>query len=252
MDNACHYHYDGSKTDIIAEARFLRESNTAAKLLIGVIMKNTVFHLILCATLLAFLTSCASLDTKQKQGTAVGAGVGAGLGAALGQAIGRNTKSTLIGAGIGAALGGLTGNQVGRYMDNQEQELRNAVANSDAASIRRSQDVLVATFKGQTFFNYDSDKLLPGGYSEISRIAGILRKYNQTQIEVGGHTDTSGSAEYNQQLSLRRAESVKNALVEQGIDPSRIRTYGYGESRPISSDPAMNRRVEITIIPITG
>ncbi len=215
-------------------------------------MKKTFFHLIICTALVTFLTSCASLDTKQKQGTAVGAGVGAGVGAALGQAIGRNTQSTLIGAGIGAALGGLTGNQVGRYMDNQEQELRNAVANSEAASIRRSQDVLVATFKGQTFFNYDSDQLLPGGYSEISRIASILQKYNQTQIEVGGHTDTSGSAQYNQQLSLRRAESVKNALVQQGIDPSRIRTYGYGESRPISSDPAMNRRVEITIIPVTG
>jgi outer membrane protein OmpA-like peptidoglycan-associated protein len=215
-------------------------------------MKKTVSHIIICTALVASLTSCASLDTKQKQGTAIGAGVGAGVGAALGQAIGRNTKSTVIGAGIGAALGGLAGNQVGGYMDRQEQELRNVVASSEAASIRRSEDVLVATFKGETFFNHDSSMLLPGGYTEVSRIAGILNKYNQTQIEVGGHTDSSGDEQYNQQLSMRRADAVKNALVQQGINPSRIRTYGYGESRPISSNAATNRRVEITIIPVTA
>jgi outer membrane protein OmpA-like peptidoglycan-associated protein len=170
----------------------------------------------------------------------------------LGQAIGRNTKSTVIGAGIGAALGGLAGNQVGGYMDRQEQELRNVAANSEAASIRRSEDVLVATFKGETFFNHDSSMLLPGGFTEVSRIASILNKYNQTQIEVGGHTDSTGDEQYNQQLSMRRAEAVKNALVQQGINPSRIRTYGYGESRPISSNAATNRRVEITIIPVTA
>jgi outer membrane protein OmpA-like peptidoglycan-associated protein len=215
-------------------------------------MKKTVLHIIICSALIASLTSCASLDTKQKQGTAVGAGVGAGVGAALGQAIGRNTKSTVIGAGIGAALGGLAGNQVGRYMDNQEQELRNVMASSEASSIRRSEDVLVATFKGETFFNHDSSMLLPGGFTEVSRIASILNKYNQTQIEVGGHTDSTGDEQYNQQLSMRRAEAVKNALVQQGINPSRIRTYGYGESRPISSNAATNRRVEITIIPVTA
>jgi outer membrane protein OmpA-like peptidoglycan-associated protein len=218
----------------------------------GEIMKKTVLHIIICSALIASLTSCASLDTKQKQGTAVGAGVGAGVGAALGQAIGRNTKSTVIGAGIGAALGGLAGNQVGGYMDRQEQELRNVAANSEAASIRRSEDVLVATFKGETFFNHDSSMLLPGGFTEVSRIASILNKYNQTQIEVGGHTDSTGDEQYNQQLSMRRAEAVKNALVQQGINPSRIRTYGYGESRPISSNAATNRRVEITIIPVTA
>jgi outer membrane protein OmpA-like peptidoglycan-associated protein len=215
-------------------------------------MKKTVSHIIICTALVASLTSCASLDTKQKQGTAIGAGVGAGVGAALGQAIGRNTKSTVIGAGIGAALGGLAGNQVGGYMDRQEQELRNVVASSEAASIRRSEDVLVATFKGETFFNHDSSMLLPGGFTEVSRIASILNKYNQTQIEVGGHTDSTGDEQYNQQLSMRRAEAVKNALVQQGINPSRIRTYGYGESRPISSNAATNRRVEITIIPVTA
>ncbi len=215
-------------------------------------MKKSLSHFVVCSALVATLTSCASLDTNQKQGTAIGAGVGAGLGAIVGQAIGRDTKGTLIGAGIGAALGGLAGNQVGKYMDNQEQALRNAMANSEATSIQRSQDVLTATFKGETFFDHDSAVLLPGGYAEIDRVARVLVQYYQTQIEVGGHTDSTGSEQYNQQLSMRRAEAVKNALAQQGVNPARIRAVGYGESRPISSNPAMNRRVEITIVPVSS
>ena len=213
-------------------------------------MKKTLLNGLICLTVITSLTSCAGLDTNQKQGTAIGTGVGAGVGAVLGQAIGRDTKATMIGAGIGAMVGGVAGNQFGKYMDNQEQALRNVMAQSEAASIRRSQDVLVATFKGETFFNFDSAAILPGGMNEISRISPILNQYNQTQIEVGGHTDTQGSAQYNQQLSQRRADAVKNALVQQGVNPSRIRAVGYGESRPISSDHAMNRRVEITIVPV--
>ncbi len=215
-------------------------------------MNKTLSRFLICSTLILSLTSCAGLDTNQKQGTAIGAGAGAGVGAILGQAIGRNTKSTMIGAGIGAVLGGVAGNQMGAYMDRQEQELRNVMASSDAASISRSQDVLTATFKGEAFFNNNSAVLLPGGVAEMSRIAGVLNRYNQTQIEVGGHTDSTGSEQYNQQLSERRAEAVKNALVQQGVNPARIRTVGYGESRPISSDNAMNRRVEITIIPMSS
>ena len=202
--------------------------------------------------LVASLASCASLDTKQKQGTAIGTGVGAGVGAALGQAIGRDTEATMIGAGIGAVLGGVAGNQAGLYMDNQEQELRNVMANSEIDSIRRSQDVLVATFKSETFFDYDSSQLLPGGYREVARIASVLNKYGQTQIDVSGHTDSIGSEKYNQELSIRRAEAVKSALIQQGVASSRIFAVGYGESHPISSSDAINRRVEIVIIPASG
>ncbi len=215
-------------------------------------MKKTLIKGLICLTVAVSLTSCAGLDTNQKQGTAIGTGVGAGVGAVLGQAIGRNTNATLIGAGIGAMVGGVAGNQFGKYMDQQEQELRNVMAQSEAASIRRSQDVLVATFKGEAFFNFDSATVLPGGMREISRISPVLNQYNQTQIEVGGHTDTQGSEQYNQLLSQRPADAVKNALVQQGVNPSRIRAVGYGESQPISSDHAMNRRVEITIVPVSN
>ena len=196
------------------------------------------------------LISCASTQTKQEKGTAVGAGVGAGVGAILGQVIGGDTEATLIGAGIGAALGGLAGNQIGRYMDMQEQDLRNAIAASESAGISREQDILRATFKGEAFFDYDSSTLKPGAYSELKRISEVLNKYPQTTIEVGGHTDTRGSEEYNQVLSEKRAEAVKRELIQNGLSPQRIRAVGYGESRTISSDHAMNRRVEIIIVPI--
>jgi len=206
----------------------------------------TTFSLMLFISLI----SCATMQTKQEKGTAVGAGVGAGVGAILGQAIGGDTEATLIGAGIGAALGGLAGNQIGRYMDMQEQDLRNAIAASESASIRREQDILRATFKGEAFFDYDSSTLKPGAYSELRRISEVLNKYPQTTIEVGGHTDTRGSEEYNQVLSEKRAEAVKRELIQNRLSPQRIRAVGYGESRTISSDHAMNRRVEIIIVPI--
>ena len=197
---------------------------------------------VLCLLFFLGLFSCATMQTQHEKGTAVGAGVGA----ILGQAIGRNTQATLLGAGIGAAIGGVAGNQIGRYMDLQEQELR-AI---EAASIRREQDVLRATFKGETFFDVNSTALKPGGYTELERVAQVLNKYPQTTIEIAGHTDMRGTAEYNQNLSLKRADSVRETLIQNGVAPERMETVGYGESRPISSDHAMNRRVEIIIVPI--
>jgi len=213
-------------------------------------MNTSVSHVskVMVIALALSLSSCA-VQNKQQQGTAVGAGVGAAAGALLGQAIGRNTGATLLGAGIGAAVGGLAGNQIGKYMDLQEQDLRNAIGQSEGASIRREQDVLTASFKSETFFDTNSASLKPGAYSEIDRVAKVLNQYPQTTIQVAGHTDSRGSEQYNMELSQRRADAVKNALVQRGIDPMRIQSYGYGESQPISSNDAMNRRVEIIIVP---
>ncbi len=212
-------------------------------------MKKIVINVL--GILIVFsLLSCAGLNNNQQQGTAVGAGAGAVVGAILGQVIGGDTESTLIGAGIGAALGGISGNQIGRYMDMQEQELQNALAASEAASIQREQDILRATFKGEAYFEYDSSALKQGATFELQRVAGVLNKYPQTMIEIGGHTDIRGSEKYNQELSEERAKSVEVALLQNGVNPQRLKTIGYGESRPISSDHAKNRRVEILIIPI--
>jgi outer membrane protein OmpA-like peptidoglycan-associated protein len=205
--------------------------------------------LLLIGLLALSLLSCETATRGQK-GAAIGAGVGAAAGAGLGQAIGRNTKGTLIGAGIGAAIGGLAGWQIGAYMDRQEAALQQAFADSEAAAVSREQDVLTATFKGDVFFDFDSAILKPGAYTEIDRTATVLNNYPQTTILVAGHTDSRGSETYNQQLSERRAQAVRDALVARGVDPRRLRVIGYGESQPISSNDAMNRRVELRIEPI--
>lgn len=196
------------------------------------------------------LFSCAGAGHSQRKGTYVGTGVGAGVGAVLGQVIGGDTESTLIGAGIGAALGGIAGNQIGAYMDRQEQELRAVAAASEATSIRRQRDTLIATFKSDLFFDFDSAKVKPGAYAEIERVANVLNNYPDTRMRVEGHTDTRGSDSYNMELSQRRADSVKAILVQRGVNPARIDTIGYGESQPISSSDAANRRVSIVITPI--
>ena len=211
-------------------------------------MKKTVSIFVILVFLMT-LFSCAGA-TKQKKGTATGAAIGAVIGAGLGQAIGGDTEGTLLGAGIGAVLGGVAGNQIAAYMDRQEQALRDAMAESDAVNIQRTQDVLTATFKGDIFFDLNSSTLKPGAYSEIDRVSNVLNNYPQTTIRVEGHTDSTGPEDYNQRLSEKRAEAVKSALIQRGVDPRRIQAVGYGESQPISSNYAMNRRVGIAITPI--
>ncbi|MBN1842197.1 MAG: OmpA family protein [Deltaproteobacteria bacterium] len=211
-------------------------------------MKRTI-SIILCLALAICFYSCAG-PTYQQRGAKTGVLIGAAGGAILGQVIGRNTEATLLGAGIGAAVGGLSGHQIGAYMDRQEQELRAVLAASEAASIQRTQNVLTATFQSEVMFDFDSATLKPGAYAEIGRVANVLNRYPQTTIRVEGHTDSKGSEQYNQDLSQRRAQAVKDALTQRGVDSRRIQTIGFGESQPISSSDAMNRRVNIVIIPI--
>ena len=206
--------------------------------------------LILCLTL---ASGCAT-QTQTQKGAAIGTGVGAAVGAGLGQAIGRSTSATLIGAAAGAVAGGLTGGAIGNYMDKQEASMRQEMANVDGASVQRNMDMLAVTFKSDVLFPYDSYALKPGSYDEMARVAKVLNQYPQTNIIVAGHTDSKGSEEYNQKLSERRAESVKNALAGMGVNPSRINTIGYGKSKPVADNSTevgrqMNRRVEIVINP---
>lgn len=210
---------------------------------------------LLVLMLMVGLAGCAQPMNKTQSGTLAGTGIGAAVGAGLGQAIGGNTKSTLLGAGIGALLGGIAGNRVGAYMDAQEQAMRQELAAVEGASIQRNANTLALTFKSETMFDVDSAKLKSGAYDELFRVSKVLNQYPQTTLLVAGHTDSTGTEQYNQQLSERRAEVVKNALAGDGVNPARIRTIGYGESKPIASNATeagrqLNRRVEITIEPI--
>ena len=209
--------------------------------------KHLIITIITGAALM--MSSCAGTTNTERK-TKEGVLVGAGLGAVLGQVIGGSTEGTLVGAGLGAAIGGVAGNQIGSYMDKQEQSLRSAMASTENASIQRSQNVLTATFKSNAFFDSNSAILKAGAYTELERVAQVLRDFPETRIRVEGHTDAKGSAEHNMQLSERRAQAVSNALVQRGVDPMRMETIGFGESQPVSSNDADNRRVNIVITPM--
>jgi len=203
---------------------------------------------------LLVLSGCAAPQTNTGKGAAYGAAGGAIAGAVLGQAIGRDTEGTLLGAAAGAAVGAAAGAGVGQMMDRQEAEMRDALAASEATAVRREGDLLAITLKGDVSFDLDSDIVRPGLYNELDRIAQIMIKYPQTSILVEGHTDSTGSESYNQQLSERRANSVKNLLIQRGVQAYRINILGYGESRPVATNATpegrqMNRRVEIRINP---
>ncbi len=202
------------------------------------------------------LPGCAGMS-RTEQGAAIGVGVGAATGAALGQAIGRDTTSTVLGAVAGAAAGGLIGGAIGNYMDRQEQEFRAQMARMQGASVQRYQDNLAVTLRADVLFDVGSTRIKPGGMDEIYRVADILNRYPETRVEIGGHTDSTGSERSNFELSERRAQAVADALVNAGVNPRRISARGYGETRPVATNATeagrqQNRRVVLDIIPIRG
>lgn len=214
--------------------------------------KRFVLMMILALVMLG----CAQPQTKTGKGALYGTGIGALAGAGLGQAIGHDSKSTLIGAGIGALAGGLAGGSIGRYMDNQEKAMRSQLASVENANIQRNANLLAVTFKSDVWFDVNSATLKPGGYNELQRVATVLNQYPQTTIQISGHTDSTGSEEYNQALSVRRAEAAKNALAGFNVNPARMSVIGFGESQPVADNSTpqgrqMNRRVQITITPMT-
>ena len=198
---------------------------------------------------------CANMNNMGK-GATYGTAGGAAAGALLGQAIGGNTKATLLGMAAGALIGGVAGTGVGYMMDKQEQDMRNALAQSEAIAIQREGNVLALTFRSDFTFAVNSAAIRPGLDSELTRVAQVLNAYPQTTLTVAGHTDSTGSEEYNQTLSQKRADSVKNALVQRGVAAYRINAVGYGESQPVGDNETefgrqQNRRVEVRINPMT-
>lgn len=200
------------------------------------------------------LVSCATPQTKTQKGAVYGAGGGAVAGAIAGALIAKDTEGALIGAAIGAAVGGLAGAGVGKMMDNQERDLRQALADSEAAAVRREGDLLTISLKGNVTFDFNSAAVKPGLYSEIDKIGQALNRYPRTVSRVEGHTDSIGSEAYNIDLSQRRAAAVKDILVQSGVSHMRVESAGFGESRPVASNETeagrlQNRRVEIKIAP---
>jgi outer membrane protein OmpA-like peptidoglycan-associated protein len=202
--------------------------------------------------ILTMALGCATPQTKTEAGTRKGAAIGAIGGAVLGQVIGGDTKATLIGAGIGALAGGAIGRSYGKKADEQEAALRRQLAAIEEANVQRNADVLAITFMSDMMFDVGSATLKPGTREKIRRVSSVLTIYTDTSIFIAGHTDSSGSAAFNQQLSENRALNVKLAIVEHGVHPARIKTIGFGATAPIAHNGTeagrrLNRRVVITI-----
>jgi outer membrane protein OmpA-like peptidoglycan-associated protein len=202
------------------------------------------------------LAGCTTVNPYTRESQTSKAAKGAGIGAAAGAVAGLLTKgdklqNALIGAGVGALAGG----GVGYYMDVQEAKLRQKLEGT-GVSVTRIGDNITLNMPSSITFATNSADLNSQFYNALGGVAMVLKEYNKTVIEVAGHTDSTGSDQYNQQLSDRRASSVANYLVGQGISQQRLLTVGAGESRPVASNAteagrAQNRRVEMTIVPIT-
>lgn len=185
-------------------------------------------------------------------GVGAGAGVGAVAGAILGSAVSADArKAALIGAGIGA----LTGGGIGLYMDNQEAKLRQRLEGT-GVSVTRVGDSIVLNMPSNITFDTNKADVKPQFYNTLNSVSLVFKEFKQTLINVTGHTDSSGDANYNFDLSRRRAAAVAQYLSAQQLDSNRFSVEGHGASDPVASNAtasgkAQNRRVEITILPLT-
>ncbi len=204
----------------------------------------------------ALLTGGCVTDPETGERTISRAAIG-GLGGAVGGYLlgdlvgGRRDRTEKI---LGAGIGGLAGAGIGAYMDRQERDLRARTAGTDIDVTRRGDDLVLNMPSGITFA-YDSANVQPQFRPTLDKVADVLRDYDQTYIDVYGHTDSTGSDAYNQGLSERRASAVASALAGRGVQSARIGTRGFGETQPVASNEteegrAENRRVEIKIVPI--
>lgn len=195
------------------------------------------------AVLLVGTYSCA---TKTQTGALIGAGTGAAVGGAIGAAAG----NTAAGAIIGAAVGGAAGAIIGNYMDKQAAEMERDL---EGAKIERIGEGIKITFDSGLLFDVDRYELTSSARTNLTDLSRILNKYEDTNILVEGHTDSTGSEDYNMTLSERRAQAVSHYLASQNVTPSRFSIIGYGEMQPIASNETaegrrLNRRVELAIM----
>ena len=206
------------------------------------------------------LAGCYTYDPytgeRKVSDTTKGAGIGAAAGAVVGLLTGGDAaahrKNALIAAGVGALAGGAIGN----YMDRQEANLRHELQGT-GVSVTRMGDNITLNMPGNITFKTNSAELDPSFYKVLNSVDIVLKKYDKTVVEVAGHTDSTGSADYNQQLSERRANAVAQYLESQGLATNRVVTVGAGETRPVADNSTpvgrqANRRVELTLTPLTS
>jgi outer membrane protein OmpA-like peptidoglycan-associated protein len=206
---------------------------------------NRALCVLLAVAVLAGPLGCASMNKTEK-----GAVIGGAAGAVIGGVIGNQAGNTAVGAILGAAVGGAAGAIIGNYMDRQAEELERDMA---GARIERVGEGIKITFDSGLLFDVDKSNLRPEAQANLTKMANVLNKYEDTNILIEGHTDSDGTTDYNQGLSERRAASVKAYLSAQNVGSGRMTTVGYGETQPVadnstSAGKQTNRRVEVAIM----
>jgi outer membrane protein OmpA-like peptidoglycan-associated protein len=188
--------------------------------------------------------------SRTKKGAIIGAVAGAVAGLLSGDDATERRQRALVGAGVG----GLAGGAIGAYQDRQEAALRERMQGTGVEVVRQGDNITL-NMPSNITFAFDRSDLQSQFYPVLDDVARTLTEYNQTIVEVAGHTDNVGTDAYNQALSERRAASVGNYLMGKGLLRDRFILVGAGESRPVASNEtdagrAQNRRVEITLVPV--
>ena len=207
-------------------------------------MRKKIIALCLILSLVLMGMGCAEWTRMQK-----GAAIGAGAGGVAGGLIGHAAGSTAVGVLLGAVIGGAAGAFIGNYMDKQAAEIERDIA---GARVERVGEGIKITFSSGIMFDINRAVLKDQYRGELSELSTILNKYEDTNILLEGHTDSTGTEEYNLELSKQRSQSVANYLATQNVNPTRFNIMGYGESQPMVSNDtsegrAQNRRVEVAI-----
>jgi outer membrane protein OmpA-like peptidoglycan-associated protein len=205
------------------------------------------------------LPACTTLDpytreertARAQRQAVIGAAAGAVAGLITGDSSMERKKRALVGAGLGA----LAGAGVGAYMDRQEARLREELDRT-GVSVTRDGDNITLNMPGNITFATNSADLNANFYEVLNSVSMVLAEFNQTVVEVAGHTDSTGETSYNQQLSERRAASVVSYLATRNVLPDRMIAIGAGETRPVATNDTdvgrqQNRRVELTLVPLT-
>ncbi|MFZ2321693.1 MAG: OmpA family protein [Pseudomonas sp.] len=216
-------------------------------------------RLLIAASTAVLLAGCASQNPYDNQPpssnkTATYGGLGALAGAAAGALISHDDRGK--GALIGAAIGGASGAGYGYYADKQEAELRQSMQGT-GVEVQRQGDQIKLIMPGNITFATDSSEIVSNFYAPLNNLASSFKQFNQNSIEIVGFTDSTGSRQYNMDLSQRRAQSVATYLTAQGVDGTRLSTRGAGPDQPIASNAtadgrAQNRRVEVNLRPLPG
>lgn len=220
-------------------------------------MKKVIGSALIAAAVVT--SGCATYNPytgeKQTSKATSGAAIGAAVGAIIGVATSDNAKERKERALKGAGIGAITGGGVGYYMDVQEAKLRQKLEAS-GVSVTRDGDNIILNMPGNITFDTNQTNVKESFKPVLDSVAVVLKEYKSTMIQIGGHTDSTGSDQYNLQLSQNRAQSVANVLIGFGVEPVRTDVVGFGETSPIASNStdsgrAQNRRVELILVPYT-